>query len=133
MRSTVAVRVLIAAAALAVAVSLTLVERDRDRCQEAVEAAFLASRAPERELLQDRVGMVLGDCSGSQPLTDLAVGLRIERPLAAARLARAAAAREPDSYVAWGVLAIAGPPREAAAAARRARELNPLSASAGGP
>ncbi len=124
---------LIAAAALAVAVSLTLLERDHDACQDAVGQAYLASRAPERDLLHDRVGTVLSDCSGSQPLTNVAVGLRIERPRAAARLARAATERESDSYVAWGVLAIAGPPREAANAARRARELNPLSASAGGP
>lgn len=129
MRSTLIVRLLLAVAALAVAVALAELERDHDRCQDAVASAYLASRAPQPELLR-RADDAIAECSDPEPLNRLAVGLRIERPHVAARLARAAARRAPDSYVAWGVLAVAAPPRQAAVAARRARELNPLSASA---
>ena len=122
-------RLLLAAAALAVAVSLVGLERDHDGCQDAVGKAYLASNAPEPELA-GRIDSVLRECDGAEPLNRIAVGLRIERPRAAARLARAAARREPASYVAWGVLAVAAPPGEAAVAARRARALNPLSAAA---
>jgi len=131
MRSTVVVRLVIAVAALAVAVSLLGIERDRDSCDDAVRQAYLGTKAPEPGLLDARIDSVIADCKGSEPLTGIAVGLRVERPRAAARLARAAAEREPDSYVAWGVLAVAAPPAEAAVAARRARALNPLSVAAG--
>jgi hypothetical protein len=129
MRSTLIARLLLATAALAVAAALVGLERDHDRCQDATRAAFLASRAPAPELRQ-RTRELARDCDGAEPLNRIAVGLRAERPRAAADLARTAAAREPDSYVAWGVLAATAPPREAAAATRRARALNPLSAGA---
>ena len=115
--------------AIAVAVSLIGVERSHDRCQDAVGRAYLANRAPAPEL-RGHIDDVLSECDGAEPLNRIAVGLRVERPRAATRLAREAARREPDSYVAWGVLAVAAPPGEAAIAARRARELNPLSADA---
>jgi hypothetical protein len=130
MRSTLIVRLLLAAAALVVAASLIDVERDHDGCQDAAGKAYLASQARGAELAV-RVESMLRECEGSEPLNRIALGLRIERPRVAARLAREAARREPDSYVAWGVLAVAAPPREAAAAQRRARALNPLSAAAG--
>jgi hypothetical protein len=134
MRSATIARVLTAAAALAVAVSLIQLERDHDRCQDAVRGAFLASQGQEPEpLLQSRVDTMVRDCSTGEPLSDIAVGVRSEHSRAAARLARAAVGREPESYVPWAVLATTGRPREAADAARRARALNPLSASAGGP
>jgi hypothetical protein len=126
MRSTLIVRLLLAAAALAVAASLVGLERDHDDCQDALRRAFLASDAPAPELAGS-IDSLLRECDGAEPLTQIAVGLRIERPRAAARLAREAARREPDSYVAWGVLAVAAPPGEAARAAGRARALNPLS------
>ena len=119
-------------AALAVAGALVGLERDHDDCQDAVRATFLASHAPEA-LLRQRADSLLSDCDGAEPLEQIAVGLRATRPRVAARLARAAAAREPDSYVAWGVLATAAPPQEAARAARRARALNPLSFSSASP
>lgn len=111
------------------AATLIGLERDRDGCEDATRAAFLASRAPAPEL-QRRTDELAHGCRGAEPLTRIAVGLRDERPRIAARLARTAAAREPDSYVAWGVLAVVAPPREAAIAAERARALNPLSADA---
>ncbi len=116
--------------ALAVAVSLVGLERDHDACQEATTGAYLASRAPTPEL-RGRIDQVVRECRGAEPLNRIAVGLRIERPREAARLARVGARREPDSYVAWGVLAVAAPPAEAAAAKRRATALNPLSVGAG--
>lgn len=82
-------------------------------------------------MLGERADALVRECDGAEPLNRTAVGLRARRPRIAARLARAAAAREPDSYIAWGVLAIVAPPREAAIAAQRARALNPLSADAG--
>ncbi len=117
---------LLAAGAVAVAVALIGFERDHDRCQVALRATFLASQGPER-VLERRADASVAACDGAEPLEQIAAGLRETRPRVAARLARAAAAREPDSYVAWGVLAVAAPPREAARAARRARALNPLS------
>jgi len=110
-------------------VSLVGLERDHEGCQDAVERAYLASRAPGPEL-RGHVDEVVRECRGAEPLNRIAVGLRIERPRAATRLARVAAQREPDSYVAWGVLAVAAPPAEAAAAKRRAGALNPLSVGA---
>lgn len=112
------------------AVSLVGLERDREGCEEATTGAYLASRAPAPEL-RGRIDAVARECRGAEPLNRIAVGLRVERPREAARLARVAARREPDSYVAWGVLAVAAPPAEAAAAGRRAAELNPLSVAAG--
>jgi hypothetical protein len=129
MRSTLIARLLLAAVALAVAVSLVGLERDHAGCQEAAGRAYLANRAPAPEL-RGRIDELVRECRGAEPLNRIAVGLRIERPGAAARLARVAAQREPDSYVAWGVLAVAAPPAEAAAAERRAGELNPLSVGA---
>jgi hypothetical protein len=129
MRSTLIVRLLLAAAALAVAASLIGLERDHDACEQATRGAFLASQAPG-PVLAGRLDALIRECDGAEPLTQIAVGLRIERPRAAARLAREAARREPDSYVAWGVLAVAAPPAEATVAQRRARALNPLSAAA---
>jgi hypothetical protein len=129
MRSTLIARLLLAAAALVVAVSLVGLERDHEGCQEAATRAYLANRAPAPEL-RGRIDEVVRECRGAEPLNRIAVGLRIERPPEAARLARVAARREPDSYVAWGVLAVAAPPAEAAAAKRRAATLNPLSADA---
>jgi hypothetical protein len=129
MRSTLIARLLLAAAAIAVAVSLVGLERDHEGCQDAVERAYLANRAPAPEL-RGHIEGVVRECDGAEPLNRIAVGLRVERPHAAARLARIAAQREPDSYVAWGVLAVAAPPAEAAAAKRRAEELNPLSVGA---
>jgi hypothetical protein len=130
MRSTLIARLLVAAVAIVVAGSLVGLERDHEDCQEAVGRAYLASRAPAEEL-REQADAVVRACRGAEPLSRVAVGLRIERPYVAARLARVAARREPDSYVAWGVLAIAAPAREAAVAARHARALNPLSADAG--
>jgi hypothetical protein len=130
MRSTLIARLLLATAAIAVAAALIGLERDHDGCQDATRAAFLASHAT-RPLLEQRADVVVRECRDAEPLNRIAVGLRAERPRVAARLARAATARAPDSYVAWGVLAVAAPPREAAAAARRARALNPLSVGAG--
>lgn len=92
---------------------------------------FVASQASERDLLAEPVGELIAGCAGSGPLTRIAAGLRERRPRAAARLARVAAAREPESYTAWAILAASAPSAEAAAAARRARTLNPLSADAG--
>lgn len=117
---------LLAAAAVGVAVALYGLERDHDRCQEALRATFLASQGPG-PVLERRADALERECDGAEPLEQIATGLRAARPRVAARLARAAAAREPDSYVAWGVLAVAAPPPEAARAARRARALNPLS------
>ena len=132
MRSPLIARLLLATGALAVAALLIGLERDRDGCQEAVRATFLASRGPE-PLLERRADTLVGECRGAEPLVQIAAGLRETRPRVATRLARTAAAREPDSYVAWGVLAIAAPPREAAAAARRASALNPLSSASASP
>ncbi|HEU0018907.1 MAG TPA: hypothetical protein VFQ14_01320 [Thermoleophilaceae bacterium] len=129
MRSTLIARLLLAAVAIAVAVSLVGLERDQEGCQDAVERAYLASQAPAAEL-RGHVDEVVRECRGAEPLNRIAVGLRIERPGVAARLARIASRREPDSYVAWGVLAVAAAPAEAAAARRRAGELNPLSVGA---
>ena len=120
---------LLAAAAIAVAAALIGLERDRDGCQDATRAAFLASSGPDA-LLERRASALVDECRGAEPLEQIATGLSETHPRAATGLARAATAREPDSYVAWGVLAIAAPPREAAVAARRARALNPLSADA---
>lgn len=114
------------------AVVLVRSERDRDSCEQATQRAFLASQAPDR-VLEPRVETMIAKCSGSDSLTRIAVGLRDRRPRTAARLAREAAAREPESYAAWAVLSTTAPPAEARAAARRARELNPLSASDAGP
>lgn len=114
---------------LAVALSLVGLERDHQGCQDAVERAYLAHRAPAPEL-RGHVDDVVRECRDAEPLNQIAVGLRIERPHIAARLARVAAQREPDSYVAWGVLAVAAPPAEAAVAKRRAGALNPLSVGA---
>jgi len=125
------VRTLLGVAALAVAAGLVALQRDHDRCQDAVRAAYLASAAPEPELRARAVG-VIESCAGAEPLTRVAVGLRVERPAVATLLAREAAAREPDSYVAWGVLAVSVPAGERERAAERARALNPLSV-AGGP
>jgi hypothetical protein len=129
MRSTLIARLLLSAAAIAVAVALIGMERDRDGCQDAARAAFLASDAPEPQL-QDAADDLVRQCDDAEPLNRIALGLRVERPRVAARLARTAAARDPDSYVAWGVLAVAAPPAEAAVARRRAGELNPLSVGA---
>lgn len=115
--------------AIAVALSLAGLERDHERCQDAVGRAYLATRAPAAEL-RGRTDEMVRECGGAEPLNQIAVGLRIERPRAAARLARIAAQREPESYVAWGVLAVAAPPAEAATAKQRAGELNPLSVGA---
>jgi hypothetical protein len=132
MRSTLIARLLLVAAALAVAVSLVGLERDHEGCQDAARAAFLASNGPASRL-QDAADGLVRECDDAEPLTRIALGLRIEQPSVAARLARAAATREPDSYVAWGILAVAVPPSEAAAAMRRARALNPLSATTAHP
>jgi len=112
--------------ALAVAVSLVGLERDHEGCQSATTGAYLASRAPAPEL-RGRIDEVVRECRDAEPLNRTAVGLRVERPREAARLARIATRREPDSYVAWGVLAVAAPAAEAASARRRAAALNPLS------
>ena len=112
------------------AVSLVGLEHDHEGCEDAATRTYLASRAPAPEL-SERIDELARECRGAEPLNRIAVGLRIERPRAAARLARVAARREPDSYVAWGVLAVAAPPAEAAAAKRRAAALNPLSVGAG--
>jgi hypothetical protein len=126
MRSTLIARLLLAAVAICVAAALVGLDRDYEDCQDAVGRAYLASRAPAAELRR-HTDAVVRECRGADPLNRIAVGLRIQRPRVAARLARIAAEREPDSYVAWGVLAVAAPPAEAAAAERRAGELNPLS------
>jgi hypothetical protein len=132
MRPSLIARLLLAAGALAVAVALVGLERDRDRCQEALRATFLASQGPE-PALDRRADALVRECEGAEPLVQIAAGLRETRPRVAARLARAGAAREPDSYVAWGVLAVAAPRPEAERAARRARALNPLSSAGAGP
>jgi hypothetical protein len=129
MRPPLIVRLLLAVVALAVAVSLAALERDHDRCETASTRAFLASQAPA-PLLDRRLDAVIADCAGAEPLARIAVGLHVDRPRPAARLARVAAQREPDSYAAWGVLAATGRPAEARAAAERARALNPLSVAA---
>ncbi len=122
----------IAVAALAVAVALTRLESEHDGCGDATRRTFLASRSPE-PVLRRGVEEMVRECSVSEPLTEIAVGLRARAPRSAARLARVAARREPDSYTAWAVLALTAPPDEAATAARRAAELNPLSASGARP
>lgn len=132
MRWTTVVRAVIAVSALVVALLLVGSERARDRCDEATRGTFLASSAPD-PALQRHVSEMIAECSGGEALTDIAVGLRLDRPRAAVRLAHAATDREPESYSAWAVLAIAAPPAEARSAARRARALNPLSASGAGP
>jgi len=120
------------ALAIAVTVALIGLERDHDGCQDAARSVFLSSNAPESRL-RSSADVLARECGGAEPLNRAALGLRIERPSIAARLARTAAAREPESYVAWGILAVAAPPSEAAAAARRARALNPLSATTAHP
>ncbi len=117
---------LLAVAALAVAGVLIGLERDHDGCQEAARTAFLASNASGSQL-QAAADDLVRACDDAEPLNRIALGLRVERPRVAARLARTAAARDPDSYVAWGILAVAAPPAEAAAAKRQAGALNPLS------
>lgn len=114
------------------AAALVHTERARDRCEQATGAAFLAAEAAPATLATG-ANRVIADCSGSEPLARVAAGLRIERPRAATRLAAVAVDREPANYVAWAVLSISAPPAQARAAARRARALNPLSASAAGP
>jgi hypothetical protein len=131
MRWSVTARALTAIAALAVAAALVGLERDTERCQELANATYLAAATPRPEL-QGHVDALIDGCSTAKPLTDIAVGLR-SRPFAAAQLARAATRREPESYVAWGVLAESAGPREARAAARRAAALNPRSAFGDGP
>ncbi len=132
MRPPLIARLLLAAGAVAVAVALAAVERDHDRCQEALRATFLASDGPA-PALERRADALTSECDGAEPLVQIAAGLRETRPRVAARLARAAAVREPDSYVAWGVLAVAATQPEAARAAERARALNPLSSAGASP
>lgn len=122
-------RVVAVVVALAVAAGLYGLEREHDGCEDALRAAFLAFAEDRRSL---PVAQAVEACPGSETLTRVAGGLRVERPRVAATLAREAVAREPGSYVAWGTLAVVAPPAEAEAAARRAASLNPLSV-AGGP
>ena len=77
------------------------------------------------------VDALLADCHGALPLAQASVDLveagRLED---AARLADAAARRQPEDYVSWlavaGVRAARGDDAGAARARERARELNPL-------
>jgi len=133
MRWTVLASAVVAVAALAVALALFAVEQDRDRCTEASSAAFNASRGPI-PALERAADRVIADCSGSEPLTRISVGLLVlDRAGPALKLARAAARREPGNYAAWAVLAAAAPPQEARAAGVRANSLNPLAARDDGP
>jgi predicted Zn-dependent protease len=77
------------------------------------------------------VRALLDDCEGALPLATGSVALlRAGRPADAARLADAAARRQPDDYVSWlavaGVRAAQGDEAGAARARERARQLNPL-------
>lgn len=119
---------LLAAAALAVAGGLVSLQREHDRCRDATASAFLATHGHGD--LGSAADRLIADCSGSEPLARMAVGLRVERPRIAARLARAATEREPDGYAAWAVLAVSASGPEAATAAERAGALNPLSVGA---
>jgi hypothetical protein len=77
------------------------------------------------------VGALLRECDGALPLATGSVALlRAGRPADAARLADAAARRQPDDYVSWlavaGVRAATGDAAGADRARERARALNPL-------
>ena len=122
---------LTAVVAVAVAAALFAVEDDRDGCEDAARAAFAASRGPAA-VLDRAAGRLIADCHGSEPLTRISVGLlEVGRARPAARLARVAADREPDSYLAWAVLARTASPPEATEAAARAEALNPRASAAG--
>jgi cytochrome c-type biogenesis protein CcmH/NrfG len=77
------------------------------------------------------VDALLADCHGALPLAQASVD-RVEdgRLEEAARLADAAARRQPEDYVSWlavaGVRAAQGDAAGAARARERARQLNPL-------
>ena len=95
--------------------------------------AFGAVRLAETDACSDArsVDALLADCHGALPLATASVELveagRLED---AARLADAAARRQPDDYVSWLAVARAraaqGDDAGAARARERARWLNPL-------
>jgi hypothetical protein len=122
-----------ALAALAVAVALFGVERERGTCKTAQDRAYLNARAPAT-ILRPAVDRVIADCAGSEPLMGLSLGLlQLGRRELAGTLARAAADREPASYLAWGVLSHTERGKAARAATAHAQALNPLAARAAGP
>jgi hypothetical protein len=124
-------RLSIVAGAVAVAAALYLDEGRRDGCEEAMAATFQKARGPGPALTR-AVAELKDECSGSEPLSRIAVGLlSLDRTQQAAQLAREAARREPDDYAAWAVLAAVSKANRTAAA--KARALNPLASRAGSP
>jgi len=96
---------------------------------EGTRACAAAEAAPVRF-----AGALLRECHGALPLARGSVALlRAGRGAEAARLADAAARRQPDDYVSWlavaAVRAARGDEAGAAAARRRARALNPRAAA----
>jgi hypothetical protein len=133
MRPTLVARLVAALAALAVAVALVGLERDRQTCEQATDRAYKDARAP-REVLAPDIERIASDCAGSEPLMGVSLGLlALGRRDLAGTLARTAADREPDSYLAWAVLQHTAPRGARSDAAARARALNPLASRAAGP
>jgi hypothetical protein len=133
MRSTLVARLVAATAALAVAVALLGAEDERRTCERATEGAYGNARASVA-VLKPAVERLVSRCDGSEPLIGVSLGLlQLDRRHLARRLARVAADREPDSYVAWAVLQHTAPGQQARTAALHVRELNPLASRDAGP
>jgi hypothetical protein len=124
-------RAALVAVALAAAALLVGWQRSEDSCTDSVKAMFFALRddAPAAAL-DATVDAIEDDCEGSSRLVDSAGVLFQEGdPDRAARLLREAVDREPDSFSAWAGLASVlarGDTDESAAAAARAKRLNPF-------
>jgi len=124
-------RAALVVAAVAAAVVLLAWQRSEDSCTDSVKAMFFAlrDRVPEPQLAAT-VAPIPDDCPGSSRLVDAGAVLFQEgHPAPAAELLREAVEREPDSFSAWAGLASVlreADPAGSAAAAARARALNPL-------
>jgi Flp pilus assembly protein TadD len=121
------VRVVLVVLAAVLVVALSLRLGDHDVCGDARRAVFGATtgQTPAAEVAR-HVRTVEERCRGSEALVATAGALRTAGDdAAAARLAREAARREPESFSAWRALAAVGDREEAERARRRALELNP--------
>ena len=131
MAATALARAALVIAAVAAVIFFVASQRSEDQCTDAVKTLFFALRddAPEPQL-DATVMQIEDDCGGSARLVDSGAALFQQgHPGPAADVLREAVEREPDNFSAWAGLAsvlVRTDPAGAAAAAARARELNPL-------
>jgi hypothetical protein len=122
-------RVAFAAACVVVAAFLGARLHDDNRCEDGRRDVFLAAQS-DRDPSPGAVRSIRESCRGTLGLISIAGSLHSrERDAQAAPFAREATEREPDNVAAWRALAVTSQsPAEARAAARRAKELDPVGA-----